>query len=388
MKIIMKKALCLFLIIMTVCAGFISVYATENSSNNNIAVPTEFEQSVIDEVCSQVVESYEEYYTIPQISGVIREVEPVIGGSNYIVDVSFTKILLADDASELPYIQGMTAAVAEIENSALKSEAQNNLETRIDELNALYIGAEQEENSSFKVFVPITNTRAPNTNSDYTITFITESNELPIEAFEPQSEDELYQEGAEAVSLNIAANAANARAVTANKTNPSSATSYDRIRARDYVRDYSCGNCGSSYHSCANTDYTFISGNDCANFVSQAINYAGISRENNWKPYTTTWINTGWSTSLYGLVEYMVDQGFFFETSSKNKAFAGSIIYWNQYSHVGMVDANDTVTMTYCSHTNDRKSSSFKSWTSANRDTDVKFFVPVWDSYANAYTPR
>lgn len=121
----MKKALCLFLIIMTVCAGFISVYATENSSNNNIAVPTEFEQSVIDEVCSQVVESYEEYYTIPQISGVIREVEPVIGGSNYIVDVSFTKILLADDASELPYIQGMTAAVAEIENSALKLEAQN-----------------------------------------------------------------------------------------------------------------------------------------------------------------------------------------------------------------------------------------------------------------------
>ena len=60
MEIIMKKALCLFLIIMTVCAGFISVYATENSSNNNIAVPTEFEQSVIDEVCSQVVESYEE----------------------------------------------------------------------------------------------------------------------------------------------------------------------------------------------------------------------------------------------------------------------------------------------------------------------------------------
>ena len=53
-----------------------------------------------------------------------------------------------------------------------------------------------------------------------------------------------------------------------------------------------------------------------------------------------------------------------------------------------MVDANDTVTMTYCSHTNDRKSSSFKSWTSANRDSDVKFFVPVWDSYANAYTPR
>ena len=50
---------------------------------------------------------------------------------------------------------------------------------------------------------------------------------------------------------------------------------------------------------------------------SQAINYAGISRENNWKPYTTTWINTGWSTSLYGLVEYMVDQGFFLKRAAK-----------------------------------------------------------------------
>ena len=84
----------------------------------------------------------------------------------------------------------------------------------------------------------------------------------------------------------------------------------------------------------------------------------------------------------------MVDQGFFFETSNKYKAFAGSIIYWNQYSHVGMVDENDTVTMTYCSHTNDRKGSSFRNWTSANRDTDVKFFVPVWDSYADKYTPQ
>ena len=83
-----------------------------------------------------------------------------------------------------------------------------------------------------------------------------------------------------------------------------------------------------------------------------------------------------------------MDQGFFFETSNKYKAFAGSIIYWNQYSHVGMVDANDTVTMTYCSHTNDRKSSSFANWTSAKRDTDVKFFVPVWDSYDEVYTPQ
>lgn len=384
----MKKGLCLFLIIMTICAGSVGTFALESHPNNNGNVTIEFEQSIIDEVCSQVVETYEEYYTIPEISGVIREVEPVAGGSNYIVDVSFTKILLADDASELPYIQGMTDAVAEIEDFALKAEAQNDLETRIDELNSLYIGEEQEENTRFKVFVPVVNTRASNADSDYTITFVTENDELPMEAFEIQSENELYQQGAEAVSLNNVANIANTRSVAANKTNPSSATSYDRIRARDYVRTYSCGSCGMSYHSCANSNYSFYSGNDCANFVSQAINYAGISREDNWKPYTATWINTGWRSDIYGLVEYMVDQGFFFESSNKYKAFAGSIIFWNQYSHVGMVDANDTVTMTYCSHTNDRRSSSFRNWTGSSDDTDVKFFIPVWDSYANEYTPQ
>lgn len=383
----MKKVLSLFLVIMTICAGSISTFASESSSDSNAVVTTELEQDIIDEVCSQVIESYAEYYTIPQISGVIREVEPVIGGSNYIVDVSFTKILLADDASELPYIQGMTASVAEIKNATLKAEAQKNLDARIDELNTLYIGAEQEENSSFKVFVPIVNTRAFSTDSSYTITFVSESGEMPMEAFEPQSEEELYQEGAESVSLNAVANAAPVGAVAAvNKTNPSSAKDYDRLRAKSYVETYSCGNCPPTYHSCANKAYEFISGRDCANFVSQAINYAGISRENNWKPYTNTWVNTGKDPSIYGLVEYMVDQGFFFETSNKYKAFAGSIVYWNQRSHVGMVNANDTVTMTYCSHTNDRKSSSFRSWTSANPDTDVKFFVPVWDSYANQYT--
>jgi hypothetical protein len=53
-----------------------------------------------------------------------------------------------------------------------------------------------------------------------------------------------------------------------------------------------------------------------------------------------------------------------------------------------MVNANDTVTMTFCAHTNDRNSSSFKNWTGSTEETDVKFFVPVWDSYAGAYTTQ
>lgn len=78
----------------------------------------------------------------------------------------------------------------------------------------------------------------------------------------------------------------------------------------------------------------------------------------------------------------MVDQGFFFASSNKNKAMAGSIIYWTSYSHVGLVDQNDTVTITFCAHTNDRKSSSFKNI------SDVSFYIPVWDSYGGVWTPQ
>jgi RNA polymerase sigma-70 factor (ECF subfamily) len=383
----MKKLLCLLLAVATIFACSINAFASENVTDSGTVATTELEQALIDEVCLQVVESYAEYYTIPQISGIVREIESVNGGWNYIIDVSFTKILLADDASDLPYIQGMTDAVATIEDATLKAEAQKALDTRIAELNTLYIGAEQSENSSFKVFVPGTSTRM--STSDYSVTFVSDFGEMPMAAFTPKTQDELYQEGVESLSLSSFVSTENAAStVSVNKTNPSSATDYDRLKAKAYVEKYSCGNCGMSSHSCANASYNFYASNDCANFVSQAICYAGINTESNWKPYTTTWINTGWRDDYYGLVEYMVDQGFFFETTNKYKAFAGSIIYWNQYSHVGMVNANDTVTMTFCAHTNDRNSSSFKNWTGSTEETDVKFFVPVWDSYAGAYTTQ
>lgn len=380
----MKKTLCLLLVAMTVLSCSVSTLAHGNNSELSITGADAFEQSIVDEVCERVVESYAEYYNIPQISGEVREKETVIGGSTYIIDVSFTKVLLADDASDLPYIQGMRDTVIAIKDLTLQAEAQKALDARTYEINTLYIGVEQIENSTFKVFVPITSTRM--NVDDYTITFVCDFGEMPMSVFEPQSKEELYQNGVIAAE-NVAINNVT-RVATATKTNPSDATDYDRLKAKEYVETYSCGSCTTSPHACRNEDYTFYNGSDCANFVSQAIYYAGISTEDNWEPYTITWINTGFKAEHYGLVEYMVDQGFFFEETDKFKAFAGSIMYWNQYSHVGMVNANDTVTMTFCSHTSDKNSCSFRYWTGADKDTDVKFFIPVWDSYANQYTPQ
>lgn len=362
-----------------------TIFAAGSHAGNNPSTNLDLENAVIDEVCKRVVESYAEYYTIPKIHAEITKTEQKRDGELYFVDVSFTKILLASNASELPYIQGMEDAAKTIKDTSLKSEIQRGIDARKLEINDLYIGAEQEETASFCFFFPKASIKA--TTPECTMLFMSEFGEMDMAAFSPESRESLYEAGKASVSLFPQKQPAN-RDVSSTKTNPSDATDYDRIDARDYVRTYSCGTCTTSPHSCRNTSYTFFNGADCANFVSQAIHYGGISTETNWEPYTITWINTGFNPEYYGLVEYMADQGFFFETANKYKAFAGSIIYWNQQSHVGMVDANDTVTMTYCAHTSDRKSASFKNWTGATSDTDVKFFVPVWDSYANQYTPQ
>ena len=62
--------------------------------------------------------------------------------------------------------------------------------------------------------------------------------------------------------------------------------------------------------------------------------------------------------------------------------FSAVVIVGDGQGHVGMVDQNDTVTMTYCGHTNDRLSMSFKN------STGVEFHVPVWDSHTGSYTPQ
>jgi len=353
------------------------------------------EADIINNVCAQVVESYAEFYTIPTIYGQITERVQELGGTRYMVEVSFTKVLLAQSASELPYIQGLETAAAAIEDDVIRLETEAGINARKQELNDLYIGVEQKENATFSVFVPIATSRIRGSKPQIAFVddFADEFVVLDMSEFSPKSQAELYQDGVAAVESMVRSSVGSQISLTkqpdvsimAAKTNPSSATNYNRINARDYARNRSCTS-GTS-HICPkrNTNYAWFDGVNCANFVSQSINAGGISKESNWTgsatgTNTTTWVNTG--RDQYGLTGYMVDQGFFFESTDKNKAFAGSIIFWTGYSHVGLVDQNDTVTMTYCANTNCQNSSSFKSISS------VKFYVPVWDSYNGVYTLR
>lgn len=80
----------------------------------------------------------------------------------------------------------------------------------------------------------------------------------------------------------------------------------------------------------------------------------------------------------------MTNNGLFFHSTNEKKAFAGSIINWlnsdgTNAGHIGIVDQNDTATMTFCAHTKCRHSCP---WTGET----VDFYIPYWDSYYNQWT--
>ena len=236
----MKKIICLLLAVATLATCTLSALALENAEDakKDIADKAKFEQSIIDDVCESVIESCAEYYTIPSIHGEISDVEQVSGGTRYIVDVEFTKVLLAESASELPYIQGMEAAVEKIEDAEQKAAAQATLDARKYEIDTMYIGAQQYESSTFSVVVPDTASIAKADKDEYVMSFVGEFGEMDMEAFAPQSREELYHDGETraaqiAESVAISQTLASPAAAQTTKTNPSDPTDYDRVAARD-----------------------------------------------------------------------------------------------------------------------------------------------------------
>lgn len=374
----MKRLLILCLILTFI----ISTHAFATSTKNESTILLDStEATIISYVKKEVTDSYSGYYTIPKISVHIEQIEKKEDTINALVHVNFEKLLKAESAFDLPYVQGLLKEQKMLKTDSDKTKSESYIKTIVKDLEDNYIGVLQGENAHFKVSIPNTLTlKTDIVEDDMNMVFVGDFGyTASMKEFCPPSEVEMMNEGIkqlkDALSTELIA------------TTKSSATDYDRVDARNYIRSYTdaCGDCCcSSCNSSSpyNSAYTNYHDSDCANYVSQAIYAGGISTDSTWAPGKIAWINTGYSSSYYGLVEYMEDEGYFFDTTSKNKAFAGSIIYWTGFSHVGMVDQNDTVTMTYCAHTNDRYQTSFK------YSSGIKFWVPVWDSYSGQYTPQ
>lgn len=95
--------------------------------------------------------------------------------------------------------------------------------------------------------------------------------------------------------------------------------------------------------------------NDCANFVSTAINEAGIEKTSEWKEESINWVSTGFKNNGTGLVPYLLKKNEFYQEKYRGKVREGSIVFWNDVSHVGLITYQDTITMKYTAHTRARR---------------------------------
>lgn len=164
------------------------------------------------------------------------------------------------------------------------------------------------------------------------------------------SEEEVMKQGEQAM----------AAVLEAARTTPSATTAlYNRTNAITYINKYTSATTkacsgGSAYQDPAkyNSAYGYYACNDCANYVSQALNAGGIPTTSTWKAGTSAWI------SVTSLKNYMVGTKAYWKSIGCSAAKNGDVITLSDsggYYHTMMtVGNNGSSTLTYSAHTNDR----------------------------------
>lgn len=352
----------------------------------SLCLPAFAASSLEDQVLAEVTSLYDNDYDISDTTAqIVSSTENEDGSTTYLVDASFKRTLKETSASDMPYIQGLKEAAAELTDPVEIAAAEDYIAIWTAELEGNYIGVAQDTNVTLSVTIP----QGISTRSAYTVvpTDIQvfddmTNNGFPLESIQPKSDAELREDAQETIAQ-VAENADVQQMSTYAALSP--IQYYDRIAARNYARKWSCDSGSSKVHeSCHNPDYKFYAGSDCANFVSQCIHEGGLEIDDAWYPYSSTWTTTG--NSGWGLRQYLTGTGYFFHSNNVYDAFAGSVINFlnsdgSNMGHVGLIDQNDTQTITFCAHTSCRHSHTIPDY---NRD----FYVPIWDSYTGSWTVR
>ncbi|BCZ47586.1 hypothetical protein psyc5s11_36530 [Clostridium gelidum] len=102
-----------------------------------------------------------------------------------------------------------------------------------------------------------------------------------------------------------------------------------------------------------NSAYSYYTGKDCTNFVSQCVNSGLIPTTNYWKPY-----NRNWNT-VNGFHDYMTNNGYATSTESQSGARLGDVVQLynpasEDWTHSVILTGTDSSGWVYCAHSNDR----------------------------------
>nr|WP_256124277.1 amidase domain-containing protein [Paenibacillus chitinolyticus] len=330
-----------------------------------------YQKAVQKEVENFVKKAYTPYYTINSIQLSTSDYSVKDNRLTARVNISLNKTLKAKSVDELPYVKGLKSKlnVLKLRKDASSTDAEQVVNDRMKDLQE-YIGTSTDQNDSFRITAPIVNGSPDlkNANLEFLNGLV---DWIPTDYFIPSNESSMIENGEKFVT----------EAVTTNKNflvkspaeaslvQPLAAVTYDRIAARDYANKWTSNTTNASGYDTSkwNPNYakhTENGGVDCANYVSQSIYAGGIPTDSTWKPESLAWVNTGRNISN-GLKQYMVDtKGYFYKTT-KATTPAGGFISALNYSHVMFVVANDTVTMQFSAHTNDRLKASFANFSAS-----------------------
>ena len=104
---------------------------------------------------AEVTSLYADYYDISDTSAsIVDSTENEDGSVTYWVDTSFKRTLKETSAYEMPYIQGLQAAAAELTDPAEIAAAENRIAIWTAELEGNYIGVAQDNNVTLSVTIP------------------------------------------------------------------------------------------------------------------------------------------------------------------------------------------------------------------------------------------
>lgn len=266
------------------------------------------------------------------------------------IDV-YTCMTLKRHPKDSPFVNGMEDALNESINKEDKDDLRDSIDDYINEIETLYYNVPNE--STFTYAIKLTNkpeVRTINKIKPYNLFYRTDTDDEVIltdvdKLKEVENREVSYENGYEIVK-----NHDLDYGIENYSIQPYRYVSYDRIEARDWARD-------NAYES---PEYpsSQVQGTDCANFVSKAINAGGIPQDRSGKWYRAStwggwpgdhWFRTGYNGRT-GVVIYMKDKGYFYKESNENRIFAGSIMYWNNKSHVALVTYGDGSTIKYTQH--------------------------------------
>ncbi len=297
--------------------------ATEIYAKNDLKLQKveELKQEVLNErIINFLNRTYSDYYILRNFNFNYQENDDF---TDKIEIQVYCDMKLVKNVKELPLLKGVETSLMNNHNENVSTSIYSLLYN--DVMENYYL---KDDNTIFTFII--------NKNSDYNFDELKVLNYKEILELDSLKirEEELFRMGKEIALLEN-------ESINYNVNQLKSFQSYDRLGARDYALA----------HAYDKPEYS----SDCANFVSQCLCYGGgIPQTSLWKPGHDNWIRTGYNNNG-GVVPYMVDSGYFYKENTRSKINAGCIVYWNEYSHVGLVTYGDTVTIKFSAHTTARK---------------------------------